>query len=79
MNLLLNESSESIQLLIHKDSHCLSPNENTIHPKCDISHFQYYLEQIGWIVLIGTQGLALFPNESAVQIINELMIQWSNQ
>ncbi len=32
MNLRLNESSESIQLLIHKDSHCLSPNVQTIHP-----------------------------------------------
>ncbi len=50
MNLRLNESSESMQLLIHKDSHFLSSNVHTIHPKCDISHFQYHLEQIGWIV-----------------------------
>ncbi len=46
MNLHLNESSESMQLLIHKDSHFLSSNVHTIHPKCDISHFQYHLEQI---------------------------------
>ncbi len=39
MNLSLNESSESIQLFIHKDSHCLSLNVHSIHPKCDISHF----------------------------------------
>ncbi len=31
MNLHLNESSESMQLLIHKDSHCLSSNVHTIH------------------------------------------------
>ncbi len=23
---------------------------HTIYPKCNISHFQYYLDQIGWIV-----------------------------
>ncbi len=50
MNLRLNKSSKSIQLLIHKDSHCPSPNVYTIHPKCDISHFQYYLGQIVLIV-----------------------------
>ncbi len=34
MNLRLNESSESIKLLIHKHSHFLSSNVHTIHPKC---------------------------------------------
>ncbi len=50
MNLRLNESSESIKLLIHKDSDCPSPNVHTIHPKCDISHFYTVWGQIGWIV-----------------------------
>ncbi len=46
---------------------------HTIHPKCDISHFQYYLGQMGGggggggSMHIGTQGLALFLNESKVQ------------
>ncbi len=35
----LNESSESIQLFVHKDRHCVSPNVHTIHPICDIGHF----------------------------------------
>ncbi len=80
MNLHLNKSSESIQLLIHKDSHCLSPNVHTIHPKYDISHVQYYMEQIGWIYTHWDAGTCFVPewisrsNESI-----ESMIQWSNQ
>ncbi len=32
-------------------SYGLRPSVHTIHPKfCVICHFQYYLEQIGWIV-----------------------------
>ncbi len=38
MNLRLNEYSESIQLLIHKDSYCLSSISNI----SNISNFQYY-------------------------------------
>ncbi len=61
-------NSESIQLLINRDRHYLSPNVHTIHPKCDISHF---LKLFGADKVdsmhIGMQGLALFPNESAVR------------
>ncbi len=46
MNLRLNESSESIQLLIHKDSHCLSSSVHTIHPKYDFSHFQFGADRV---------------------------------
>ncbi len=67
MNLRLNESSESMQLLIHKDSHCLSSSVHTIHPKCDFSHFQFGADRVD-SMHIGTRGLALFPNESAIRM-----------
>ncbi len=77
MNLRLNEYSESIKLLIHKDSRCLSSNMHTIHPKCDDSNFsiQFGADRVE-SMHIGTQRLALFPNESAVQT-NQLN-QWFN-
>ncbi len=54
----LNESNESIRLLIPKDRHCPSPNVHTSHPKCDISNCVDSVDSMH----IGTQGLALFPN-----------------
>ncbi len=72
---LRNESRESIKLLIHKDSHCLSPNVHTIHPKCDISHVQYYLGQIGWILCTLGRRDMLCPDMKPFEESIELMIQ----
>ncbi len=52
----LNESNESIKLLIPKDRHC--PNVHTSHPKCEISNCVDCVDSMH----IGTQELALFPN-----------------